>query len=386
MRLGIRAQAGPLAISVKTTQRATVMVIGAGQAGLSAGFHLQRSGFASALETPEASRTFVMLDANPGPGGAWQHRWESLRVGTLNAIFDLPRMPKPQMDPQEPSRSAVPRYFGEFEEIYALPILRPVTVERVTRREGAESGGFVIESSQGTWEADYLINATGTWNNPTRPEYPGAETFEGVQVHTRDYRSLDDFAGKRTAIVGGGISALQQLEEISRVARTVWYTRTPVCWMTDEFDMEYGRDVIRRVTADVEAGRPTGSVVSYTGLPPDAPYTRAARERGALQRRPMFTRIEPHGVREADGTFTSLDAIVWATGFKGDLGHLDQLQLRNELGGVQLSGTQAAVESRLHLIGFGPSQSTVGANRAGRDAVRAIEKALEAEQVTVGAS
>ena len=90
------------------------------------------------------------------------------------------------MDLQEPSRSAVPRYFGEFEEIYALPILRPVTVERVTRREGAESGGFVIESSQGTWEADYLINATGTWNNPTRPEYPGAETFEGVQVHTRD--------------------------------------------------------------------------------------------------------------------------------------------------------------------------------------------------------
>ncbi|MGO1183004.1 MAG: flavin-containing monooxygenase [Micrococcaceae bacterium] len=373
-------------MSVKTVKRATVVVIGAGQAGLSAGFHLQRSGFASALETPEAARTFVMLDANSGPGGAWQHRWESLRVGTLNAIFDLPRMQKPQMDPQEPSRSAVPRYFGEFEEIYALPILRPVTVERVTRREGAEVGGFVIESSQGTWEADYLINATGTWNNPTRPEYPGAETFEGMQVHTRDYRSLDDFAGKRTAIVGGGISALQQLEEISRVTRTVWYTRKPLRWMTDEFDVEYGREVIRQVTADVEAGRPTGSVVSYTGLPPDAPYTRAARERGALQRRPMFTGIEPHGVREADGTFTSLDVIVWATGFKGDLRHLDALQLRNELGGVQLSGTQTAAEPRLHLIGFGPSQSTVGANRAGRDAVRAIEKALDAEQVTVGAS
>lgn len=357
----------------------TVLVIGAGQAGLSAGFHLQRSGFDGALEHPDGARTYVMLDANPGPGGAWQHRWKSLRVGTLNAIFDLPRMPKPQMDPQESSNQAVPRYFGSFESQFNLPILRPVTVERVTRDDASGRHGFLVETSQGTWRAEYLINATGTWNNPTLPTYPGADTFEGLQLHTRDYTSLEQFRGQRTAIVGGGISALQQLEEISRVTDTVWYTRTPLRWMSDEFDMEYGRDVIRRVTADVEAGRPTGSVVSYTGLPPDASYTRAARERGALHRRPMFASIEPHGVREADGSFTSVDAILWATGFKGDLRHLEDLQLRTDLGGVKLRGTQADAEPRLHLIGFGPSQSTVGANRAGRDAVRAIEKQLAAD-------
>ena len=112
---------------------ATVVVIGAGQAGLSAGFHLKRSGFVSALEDSRAERTFVMFDANPGAGGAWQHRWESLTVGTLNAIFDLPSIEKPAMDPREPSSTSVPRYFAEFETRHELPILRSVQVEKVTR-------------------------------------------------------------------------------------------------------------------------------------------------------------------------------------------------------------------------------------------------------------
>jgi hypothetical protein len=92
----------------------------------------------------------------------------------------------------------------------------------------------------------------------------------------------------------------------------------------------------------------------------------------------MFTAIEPYGVREADGSFTSVDAILWATGFKAALAHLDPLGLRNDLGGIRMIGTQVADEPRVHLIGFGPSQSTVGANRAGRDAVNALAARLDA--------
>lgn len=361
---------------MNTFRYATVVVIGAGQAGLSAGFHLQRSGFASALDDAGGARSFVMLDANPAAGGAWQHRWQSLRVRTLNAIFDLPRMAKPEMDPDEPSSTAVARYFADFEAAHGLPIERPVRVTTVRRLGSGASEGYEIETDGGTWRAQFIINATGTWNNPVLPDIPGADTFLGVQQHTRDYVRLEDFAGMRTAVVGGGISALQQLEEISRVTDTLWYTRRPPEWMDTEFDTQAGRDVIKRVTADVEAGRVTGSVVSYTGLPANAPYVRAAKARGVLERRPMFVAIEPHGVRETDGTLTTLDAIVWATGFKGDLAHLEGLGLRGAGGGITMRGTEVLGEPALHLIGFGPSQSTVGANRAGRDAVRAIERRL----------
>jgi cation diffusion facilitator CzcD-associated flavoprotein CzcO len=344
-----------------------IVVIGGGQSGLSAGYHLKRRGL-----------DFVILDADDQAGGAWSHRWESLRMATVNGIFDLPGFPKPPLDPEEPSRTAVPRYFADFEAANQLPILRPVTVSKV-RSVGRK---LVVESSAGEWVADAIINATGTWTNPVRPHYPGQETFRGIQLHTQDYLSAEQFAGGTVAVVGGGISAVQQLEEISRVARTHWYTRREPVFRDGDFEPEVaGREVIAKVVADVEAGRPTGSVVSYTNLA-WTPYAVAAKQRGALERRPMFVAIEPGGLREADGSFTPVDAILWATGFKAALAHLDPLGLRNASGGIRLKGTQVADDPRVHLIGFGPSQSTVGANRAGREAVNALAKYLDRQKVS----
>lgn len=351
---------------------ATVVVIGGGQAGLSAAYHLRRRGFASALRPGDGERTYVVLDAASAPGGAWAHRWESLRMATVNGIFDLPGYPKPPIDGDEPSRTAVPRYFAAFERELDLPILRPVTVTAVR-----DEGQLLVETDHGDWHARAIINATGTWTNPVLPHYPGQETFTGIQLHTRDYTTARSLAGKRVAVVGGGISGVQQLEEISRFATTFWYTRREPVYH-DEFTPEgLGRETISRVTADAAAGRPTRSIVSYTGLI-RTPYVVAAEERGALVRRPMFTAIEPGGVREADGSFTAVDVILWATGFRPALAHLDPLHLRSALGGIRVEGTQVAGEPRVHLIGYGPSQSTVGANRAGRDAVVALTRYLAA--------
>lgn len=178
-------------------------------------------------------------------------------MATVNGIFDLPGFLKPPIDPGEPSRTAVPRYFADFERHVDLPILRPVTVTAVRRADTDPAGDLVVESSHGTWVTRAVINATGTWTNPVRPRYPGQETFAGIQLHTSDYVSADRFAGLRVAVVGGGISALQQLEEISRVATTFWYTRREPVFRDGGFNPEVeGREIIAKVVADVEAGRP----------------------------------------------------------------------------------------------------------------------------------
>ncbi|WP_246836231.1 NAD(P)/FAD-dependent oxidoreductase [Nesterenkonia sp. NBAIMH1] len=339
-----------------------VVVIGAGQAGLSAGHHLQRTDL-----------DFVVLDAEDAPGGAWQHRWESLRMGTVNGIFGLPGFPTPPLDDAEPSRSAVPRYFADFEDDRKLPIRRPVRVSRV---EEAAEGRLRVHADAGVWVTRAVINATGTWNNPVLPQYPGTESFAGRQMHTRDYVSAEEHAGHRVAVVGGGISAVQLLTEISRHATTFWYTRREPVFREEGFRPEVeGRETIERVTAAAEAGLPTQSIVSYTGLVWSA-EAREAAARGALDRRPMFTGIEPHGVREADGTLTTVDTILWATGFRPSLEHLAPLNLTNEQGGIAVRGTEVRADPRIHLIGFGPSQSTVGANRAGRAAVGALKRRL----------
>jgi cation diffusion facilitator CzcD-associated flavoprotein CzcO len=360
-------------------RHATVTVVGAGQAGLSAAHHLRLRGFVPAVGGAGAGAgvpTFVVVDAGEAPGGAWQHRWESLRMGTVNGIFDLPGTALPPVDEHEPSRVAVPRYFAAYEEAEQLRVHRPVHVARVEPVDADPAGLLRVESSAGTWTTSTLVNATGTWDEPVLPDVLGASSFTGRQLHTRDYVSAAEFAGQRVAVVGGGISAVQLLDEISRVATTLWYTRREPVFLDHDFTSgSDGVDVERRVAEDAAAGRLPASIVSYTGLIWTG-YARDAERRGALVRRPMFTAMGPRHVVEADGSTTSVEAVLWATGFRPSVGHLDGLDLRGPLGGMPLAGTRAARDRRVHLIGYGPSQSTVGANRAGRAAVRELARDL----------
>ena len=185
-----------------------------------------------------------------------------------------------------------------------------------------------------------------------------------------DYVSAAEFAGERVVIVGAGISATQLLDEISRVTDTFWVTRTPPEWSTD-LSPEVLAAAVRGVEERVREGLPPQSVIRTTGMH-RTPWVDAADRRGALVRHPMFTRIEPDGVRMPDGTVEPADVILWATGFRPAVAHLAPLGLRTAAGGIRVADGRSVDEPRLFLIGYGPSQSTIGANRAGRDAVIAI--------------
>jgi len=337
-----------------------IVVIGAGQAGLSSAYHLKRRGLAP-------NRGFVVLDQAPNAGGAWQFRWPSLTLSTVNRIHDLPGMSfvdALDADAAEVQAAiAVPKYYAAYEAAFELPVYRPVTVTVV-----CDPGDHLnVETGRLAVTARGIINATGTWETPYIPEYPGAELFKGRQLHTRDYRTADEFVGKHVVIVGGGISAIQLLDEISRVTTTTWVTRRPPEFRSGPFDEGAGRAAVAMVEDRVRRGLPPSSVVSVTGLPM-TPAIQAMRERGVLERRPMFSEITEDGVRWADGTTIHADVILWCTGFRSSLDHLAPLLLREPNGGIVMTGrlaTQVAKDPRIHLVGYGPSASTIGANRAG---------------------
>ena len=337
-----------------------IVVIGAGQAGLSSAYHLKRRGLAP-------NRGFVVLDQSPNAGGAWQFRWPSLTLSTVNRIHDLPGLRfSDAVDTaatQVEAAVAVPKYFAAYEKTFELPVYRPVTVSVVCDR----GDHFNIESDRIEVSARGIINATGTWETPYIPEYPGADRFRGRTLHTRDYRTASDFVGQHVIIVGGGISAIQLLDEISRVTTTTWVTRRPPEFRTGPFNEEAGRAAVAIVEDRVRRGLPPSSVVSVTGLPA-TPAIEAMRARGVLNRLPMFTEIEEEGARWEDGSFVRADVILWCTGFRSSLDHLAPLLLREPNGGIVMTGrlaTQVAKDPRVHLVGYGPSASTIGANRAG---------------------
>lgn len=82
-----------------------------------------------------------------------------------------------------------------------------------------------IETDRGSLSARGVINEAGTGETAYIPDYPGAGRFEGRQMHTRDYRTAEVFAARHVIVVGGSISAIQLLDEVSRVTATTWGTR-----------------------------------------------------------------------------------------------------------------------------------------------------------------
>lgn len=352
-----------------------VVVVGAGQAGLSGAYHLRRSGL-------EPDRDFVVLDHAPRPGGAWQFRWPSLTYGKVHGMHSLPGMEltTAESDAARPSSEVIGAYFTAYERRFGLRVHRPVDVRAV--REG-DGGRLLVETSEGSWSARGLISATGTWDRPFWPRYPGQETFRGRQLHTADYPGPGEFAGLRVVVVGGGASGTQHLMEIAEVAAdTTWVTRRPPVFREGPFGEEQGRAAVALVDERVRRGLPPRSVVSVTGLPVTEAISRA-RETGVLDRLPMFDRITPDGVAWNDGRTVDADVILWATGFRPAVSHLAPLGLREPGGGIRVEGTRAVRDERVHLVGYGPSASTIGANRAGRAAVREIRRLLEREPAVV---
>ena len=346
------------------------MVIGAGQAGLSVSFYLQRLGL-------EPGNDFVVLDRGPGTGGAWQSRWEALRIGSAHRINDLPGMEElgvsfETADRQQPAKDVVADYYARYEQHYGLNVVRPADVKHVFNRGTELIVEFQIDGVLAELGTEVVVNATGTWGSPFIPWYPGMNDFAGRHVHTTDYTSAAEFEGKSVVVVGGGTSAVGFLLELEPLASELtWVSRRPIDFADGEFNVEAAVGAVAIQDDAARAGRALPSVVSGTGVPRTR-RIQAGIDRGLLVARPMFTSIEPDGVRFEDGTFQRADVIVWSTGFRPELRHLAPLKLREKEGGVTVGAGSSWKDGRVFFAGYGPQASTIGANRAGRTIARQV--------------
>jgi hypothetical protein len=359
-----------------------VVVVGAGQAGLATGFYLRRSGL-----------SYLLLDEQPGPGGAWRHGWDSLRLFSPAQWSSLPGWLMPRgadavAEDGYPSRDEVLAYLAEYERRYALPVERPVRVDAVRRAAGDR---LRVESARGTWEARAVVSATGSWARPFVPELPGRELFRGVQLHSAAYRTPAPFAGRRVVVVGGGNSGAQIVAELSEVAEVTWATLAPPTFLPEHVD---GRYLFEQATARYRAlkeGREPEPPRSLGDVVLVAPVRRALAA-GRLTSVPMFARLTTGGVAWADGREAAADAVLWCTGFRPALEHLRPLGVldaptptsrggRVETAGA--AGTRSVAEPRLWLVGYGDwtgfaSATIIGVGRSARATVDEIAATLAA--------
>lgn len=346
-----------------------VVIVGGGQAALATAYFLRRTGL-----------SFVLLDAEDGPGAAWRHGWDSLTLFSPAQWSSLPGWPMPPAEGY-PSRDHVIEYLTRYELRYELPIVRAIWVQAV-RRQG---NLFLVEAEDGrTWRSRAVVSATGTWRHPYVPAYPGQESYAGVQIHSAHYQHPQFFAGQRVLVVGGGNSGAQIIAEMAGIAQATWVTPSEPVFLPDDVD---GRVLFERATARwqaIQQGVPPPEQSGSFGDIVMVPSVAAARHRGDLMSVRPFAGFTAAGVVWPDGKQSDIDAVIWCTGFLPALEHLKPLGVLDAEGRITVDGTRAVGEPGLWLVGYGDwtgfaSATLIGVMRSARDTAQEIEETLSTD-------
>lgn len=184
------------------------IVVGGGQAGLSASWHLKN-----------AKREHVVLDRGH-VGDTWRDRWDSFCLVTPNHLCRLPGFP---YDGDEPHgfmlRDQIVAYVERFASNFGPPLRSDVEVERVVASNG--SARFRLQTSVGDFLARNLIIAVGTHQHPNIPDWDGHLAAGIERLHTRDYRNPEQLPEGAVLVVGSGQSGCQVVEDLLHAGRDV---------------------------------------------------------------------------------------------------------------------------------------------------------------------
>ena len=189
--------------------RIDTVVVGAGQAGLVMSRFLRRAG-----------RDHILIERRPTLGGGWQDRWDRFRLVTPNSLASLPDQP---YDGPEPdgfmARDEVVRRIASYADTVDAPVALDTEVRRLGTRAG---GGFVLETGDGTVQADHVVVATGGYHVPrivaVAPSLPDGTT----QIHSHAYRNEASLPSGNVLVVGSGQSGVQIAEELFDAGRQVY--------------------------------------------------------------------------------------------------------------------------------------------------------------------
>lgn len=311
------------------------IIIGGGQAGLSVAYFMKRTNL-----------KYVILDNQTKSGGAWLYTWESLKLFSPSKYSSLSGWQMPPTKNEYPTKDEFLNYLSEYEKRYDFPIKRNTNVIQVSK----EKDIFELETNNGKFLCKSLVSATGTALSPYIPKYPKSDEFNGIQMHSVDYLNTDDLNNKKVLIVGAGNSGAQILAEVSEITTTKWVTSESPTFLPEHID---GRYLFVQAN-DSYFNKETDSYNQKVSLS-NIVQTQSVKEgleNGIYNDHRPFKAFYEHGVIWSDNTKESFDVVIWCTGFRPNLRHLQKLDIIQN-NRIKTKNTHSVSESGLWLVGYG---------------------------------
>lgn len=359
-----------------TTEIETV-IVGAGQAGLATGYHLQRRG-----------RPFVILDASSRIGDSWRRQWDTLKLYSPAQYDALPGLPFPAKKWTFPGKDEV----GDYLETYARHVELPVVLETRVQALERHGGHYVVTTDRGRYRCDNVVVATGTFGRT--PLIPAvADELDPVilQLHSSEYRRPGQLREGPVLVVGASHSGCDIAYEVGQTHPTVLAGRDcgQIPPRLDSRAMHALFPVLLFAWRHVATRRtPIGRKVMPHVRRHGGPMLRVKRSDLAARGVERITsRVEEvrGGLPVVDGKPRSVANVVWATGFQQRFDWI-RLPILGEDGYPR--ETRGVVDAAPGLffcgLAFQYSFSSMLLAGAGRDAAYVVERILARQRQSAG--
>lgn len=299
-----------------TPERHNVVVIGAGQAGLSVGYHLQRKGI-----------DFVILDGAKRIGDVWRNRWDSLRLFTPAKFDGLDGYPFPADRDSFPTKDEMGDYLNSYATHFDLPVRLNAHVERLSTSDGR----YCVKSADAIYEAEQVVVAAASYQKPRIPNFARQLDESVFQIHSRDYRNPDQLPDGPVLLVGAGNSGAEIAMDLARTHQVILAGRE-VGHVPFDISGFMGRKflvwlVIRGMfhfvlTMRTPMGRKFEKKMHGHGMP--LIRTRPGQMKAAGVRRVgRIAGIRSGGAIAEDGAEVAFKSVIWCTGFQPGFDWID---------------------------------------------------------------
>lgn len=286
------------------------IIIGAGQAGLAAGYYLQKTGV-----------DFLIIDSAERIGNSWRKRWDSLRLFTPSQYDGLPGFPFPAPKDTFPSKDEIADYF----EKYAAKFNLPVQLNEGVVRLGRSSSGFEITTVKRVINADNVIVATGTNPFPKIPEFSRDLDIGIFQIHSSQYINPTALPPGNVLVVGAGTSGVEIAIELAE-SRNTMLAGTPTFHIPDAVFKYAGRFYWWFIGHILTVNTPIGRKARKDILKGGAPLIRVSVKDLVQARVEHVSRVagvENGSPRLDSGRELNVSSIIWATGYRPDFSWID---------------------------------------------------------------
>jgi putative flavoprotein involved in K+ transport len=339
------------------------VIIGAGQAGLSVGYHLARRGV-----------PFVILEGNQRVGDSWRKRWDSLRLFTPARYDGLDGLPFPADSWSFPTKDQMADYVESYARRFELPVRTGTRVDRVAR----SSDGLLVSAGDTRILARQVVVAMANFQRPRIPGFAAGLAPHIVRLHSSNYRNPGQLREGAVLVVGAGNSGAEIAHEVARAGHRTWLSGRGTGEVPFRVAGALSRVVLARLlfrvvfhrvlTVDTPLGRKARPRVVRGGAP--LIRTRSAELAAAgVARVPRTAGLQEGLPRLDDGTTLDVANVIWCTGYEPGFDWID-LPVLDERGEVVQRRGIASADPGLGFLGlhFLYAMSSAMIHGVGRDA------------------